>query len=74
MKIARTSLPNQVGCARTSKKNQKILILNIQRFFYYWENIISRQNYWGFGFCPSYGIIKTRKHSISETGPGFVLR
>jgi hypothetical protein len=26
------------------------------------------QNYWVFGPCPSSGILKTRDHSVSETG------
>jgi hypothetical protein len=31
-------------------------------------------NYWDFGLCPSSGILKTRKHSVSETGSVYVLR
>jgi hypothetical protein len=27
------------------------------------------QNYWGFGSCQPYGIAKTRKRNVSETGP-----
>jgi hypothetical protein len=26
------------------------------------------QNYWIFGFYPSTGILKNRKHNVSETG------
>jgi hypothetical protein len=32
------------------------------------------QNYWGFGLCPSSGILETRKHNVSETGSVSVLR
>jgi hypothetical protein len=32
------------------------------------------QNYWDFGFCPSSGILGTRKHDVSETGSVCVLR
>jgi hypothetical protein len=27
------------------------------------------QNYWVFGLCPLSGILETRKHNVSETGP-----
>jgi hypothetical protein len=36
--------------------------------------IYSTQNNWVFGLCPSSGILKTRKHSVSETGSVSVLR
>jgi hypothetical protein len=29
------------------------------------------QNYWGFGLCPSSGILKTGNHNVSETGTVF---
>jgi hypothetical protein len=32
------------------------------------------QNYWIFGLFPSYGILGTRKHDLSETGSVSVLR
>jgi hypothetical protein len=32
------------------------------------------QNYWGFGLCPSSCILKTREHTVSETGSVSVLR
>jgi hypothetical protein len=32
------------------------------------------QNYWVLGFCPSSGILETRKHNVSETGSVSVLR
>jgi hypothetical protein len=32
------------------------------------------QNYWVFGLCPSSGILKTRKHGVSEIGSVTVLR
>jgi hypothetical protein len=32
------------------------------------------RNYWVFGLCPSSGIVKTRKHDVSETGSVSVLR
>jgi hypothetical protein len=32
------------------------------------------QNYWGSGLCPLSGILKTRKHSVSETGSVSILR
>jgi hypothetical protein len=32
------------------------------------------QNYWGFLLCSSFGILKTRKHYVSETGSVSVLR
>jgi hypothetical protein len=35
----------------------------------------STGNYWGFGLCPSSGILKnTREHKVSETGSVSVLR
>jgi hypothetical protein len=36
--------------------------------------VYNTQNYWGFGLCPSSGILKTRKHNVSETGSIYVLR
>jgi hypothetical protein len=30
--------------------------------------VYNTQNYWVFGLCPSSGVIKTRKHDVSETG------
>jgi hypothetical protein len=30
--------------------------------------------FWGGGFCPSSGILETRKHNVSETGSVSVLR
>jgi hypothetical protein len=32
------------------------------------------QNYWVFGLCPTSGILKTRKHNVSETETISVLR
>jgi hypothetical protein len=32
------------------------------------------QNYWISGLCPSSGILKTKKHNVSETGSVSVLR
>jgi hypothetical protein len=32
------------------------------------------QNYWGSGLCPSSGILKTTKHSVSETESVSILR
>jgi hypothetical protein len=32
------------------------------------------QNYWGFGLFPSSGILRNRKHDVSETGSVSVLR
>jgi hypothetical protein len=32
------------------------------------------QNYWVFGLCPKSSILKTRKHSISETLCSLVFR
>jgi hypothetical protein len=34
----------------------------------------THQNYWVFGLCSSSGILETRKHNVSETGPVSVLR
>jgi hypothetical protein len=31
-------------------------------------------NYWGFGLCPSSGILETREHKVSETGSVSILR
>jgi hypothetical protein len=31
------------------------------------------QNYWVSGLCPLSGILNTRKHNVSETGPVSVL-
>jgi hypothetical protein len=27
------------------------------------------QNYWIFGLCPSFDVLETRKHDVSETDP-----
>jgi hypothetical protein len=35
---------------------------------------IIAQNYWVFGLWPSSGILKTKKHGVSETGSVSVLR
>jgi hypothetical protein len=35
---------------------------------------VDSQNYWIFGRCPSYGILETRKHNVSEAGSVSVLR
>jgi hypothetical protein len=35
---------------------------------------LTNQNHWGSGLCPSSGILKTRKHDVSETGSVSVLR
>jgi hypothetical protein len=32
------------------------------------------QNYWVSKLCPSSGILKTKKHDVSETASVFVLR
>jgi hypothetical protein len=32
------------------------------------------QNYWVCGFYPSFGILATRKHNVSETGSVSILR
>jgi hypothetical protein len=45
-----------------------LLSWNVTQFMKIWKN------YWGFGLCPSSGILKTRKHNISETGSFSVLR
>jgi hypothetical protein len=37
-------------------------------WFLIWHNL-TIQNYWFFGFCPSSGILETRKHNVSETDP-----
>jgi hypothetical protein len=37
-------------------------------------NVTKIHNYWGFGLCPSSGILESRKHYISETGSVSVLR
>jgi hypothetical protein len=34
--------------------------------------VCNAQNYWGFGLGPSSSILKSRKHSISETGSVFL--
>jgi hypothetical protein len=36
--------------------------------------LFATQNYWVFGLCSSSGILKTRKHNVSETGSVSVLR
>jgi hypothetical protein len=36
-------------------------------------NILDLQNYWVFGLYPSFGILETRIHSVSETGSVSVL-
>jgi hypothetical protein len=38
------------------------------------EHSSCTQNYWVFGLCPSYGILETRKHKVSETGSVSFLR
>jgi hypothetical protein len=45
-----------------------------------WEELmksmgnIKTPNYWDSGFCPSSGILKTRKYNVSGTGSVSVLR
>jgi hypothetical protein len=36
--------------------------------------VYNTQNYWGFGLCPSSGILEAIKHNISEIGSVSVLR
>jgi hypothetical protein len=31
--------------------------------------VYNTQNYWVFGLCPSFRILETRKHNVSETDP-----
>jgi hypothetical protein len=38
------------------------------------ERNVLPQNYWVFGLCPSPGILKARKHNMSETGSVSILR
>jgi hypothetical protein len=37
------------------------------------KHLLEDQNYSVFGLCPSSGILKTRKHSILETGSTSIL-
>jgi hypothetical protein len=37
-------------------------------------SICKIQNYWGFGLCPSSGILENRKQDVSETGSVSVVR
>jgi hypothetical protein len=37
-------------------------------------NVKTFRNYYVFGLCPSSGILKTREHSVSETGSVSILR
>jgi hypothetical protein len=32
------------------------------------------QNYWVYGLSPSFGILRTRKHNVSETAPDSQLK
>jgi hypothetical protein len=36
--------------------------------------VYKTRNYWIFGFCPLSGVLKTRKHKVSETGSVSVIR
>jgi hypothetical protein len=36
--------------------------------------VYNTPNYWVFGFSPSFGILETRKHNVSETGSVSILR
>jgi hypothetical protein len=36
--------------------------------------VYNSENYWVFGLFPSFGILKTVKHNVSETGSVSVLR
>jgi hypothetical protein len=36
--------------------------------------VYNTQNYWGFGLCPSFNIVETRKHNISKTGSVSALK
>jgi hypothetical protein len=36
--------------------------------------VCKTRNYWGFGLCPSSGILNTREHNVSEIGPVSILR
>jgi hypothetical protein len=36
--------------------------------------LYATENYWGFGLCPSYSILETRKHNVSGIGSVSVLR
>jgi hypothetical protein len=40
-----------------------------------WKTMVYNiQNYWVFGLCPSFGILKTREHNFSETWSLSILR
>jgi hypothetical protein len=36
--------------------------------------VYNTQDYWVFGLFPSFGILETRRHNVSETGSVSVLR
>jgi hypothetical protein len=36
--------------------------------------VYKSRNYWVFGLCPSFGILKIREHNVSETGSVSFLR
>jgi hypothetical protein len=36
--------------------------------------VYNNRNYWVFGFCPPSGILEARKHNVSETESGSILR
>jgi hypothetical protein len=38
------------------------------------DDVSYSQSYWGSGLCPASGILKARKHNVSETGSVCVLR
>jgi hypothetical protein len=58
---------------KTEHKARKIKY-SASRCFAYPQNRIQAQNYWCFGLCPSFGILDSRKHNVSETGSVSVLR
>jgi hypothetical protein len=47
---------------------------NKRRFQSVLTMVHNTQNYWVFGLFPSFGILETRKHDVSETGSVSILR
>jgi hypothetical protein len=50
------------------------IINSLEKFYRVLMIVYNTQNYWVFGLCTSFSILKTREHNISETGSVSFLR
>jgi hypothetical protein len=55
-------------------KDNKIKYSELNNIMHSLNTKHKRQNYWNFGLCPSSDILKSRKHSVSETRFVSILR